>query len=271
MPEKALPQPGCSVASQALPAGFGVIPDERLRRFDGGEVLAGGVPERVVRLGSRASRILSGLMADPPAPAPEVAVERMVRPLLDAGLLHPRPGSARMGAGDITVVVPVYNRAAALRRVLDDLLPRFEVVVVDDGSTDGSAAAAREAGATVVARATRGGPAAARNSGLAVVETPLVAFVDSDCRLGADWLAPLLAHFNDPTIAVVAPRVVGDVATRRDALARYETVRSPQDLGPLPGYVRPGARVSFLPAAVAPISTRIHCFLSPSSARRTLK
>jgi mycofactocin system glycosyltransferase len=249
MPEKALPRVPAPGAA-ALPEGFGVVVDGRARVLDGGATIVGGVPERLVRLSPRARRLLDGLQSDDPvAVSPEVAVT-LVRPLLDAGVLHPRPGRPRSTPEDVTVVIPVRDRATALPVVLEGLGPVGRVVVVDDASTDGSGSVAREAGATVVRRAVRGGPAAARNTGLESVETPLVAFVDSDCRLPAGWLEGLLGHFDDPSVAVVAPRVVGDVAERRDPLASYESERSPQDLGRLPGYVRPGARVSFLPAAV---------------------
>ena len=256
MAEKALPRPP-SPAGESLPAGFGVVPDVRMRAFDGGATIVGGVPERLVRLGPRAGRILDGLMAADPAPVSDGIAAALVRPLLDAGLLHPRPGPSRLTPLDVTVVVPVHDRVASLPVALGGLGPVGRVVVVDDASADGSGAAAREAGAAVVRRVVRGGPAAARNTGLESVDTPLVAFVDSDCRLPAGWLEGLLGHFNDPTVAVVAPRVVGDVAERRDPLAAYEAERSPQDLGRLPGYVRPGARVSFLPAAVMVARTEV--------------
>ncbi len=250
MPEKALPRDLPVPPAGDLPPGFGAIVDPRARRLDDGGVIVGGVPERVVRLGPRAASILAGLLGGDPSEVSPREAALMVRPMLDAGILHPRPGHPNLGPGDVTVVVPVHDRADALGRMLDGVGPAAEVIVVDDGSCDGSGEVAARRGAKVVRRDRRGGPSAARNAGLAEVTTPIVAFVDSDCRLPEGWLDALLGHFDDPTVAVVAPRVVGDVARRTDALATYETVRSPQDLGPLPGYVRPGARVSFLPAAV---------------------
>lgn len=256
MVEKALPEGSPALPPEDLPAGFRAEWDPGVRRFDGGAVVVGGIPRRVIRLSMPAVAALDRLVGEAdcvatPAPA------RLARPLLDAGLLHPTPGPADLGVGQVTVVVPVRDRAEALARMLPDLGGVGRVVVVDDASTDASAETAAAWGAEVVRRSSSGGPAAARNAGLARVSTPVVAFVDSDVRLEPGWLEGLLAHFNDPSVVLVAPRVIGDTAGRADSLARYEMVRSPVDLGPRPGYVRPGNRVSFLPAAVLVARTAV--------------
>ena len=80
------------------------------------------------------------------------------------------------------------------------------MVVVDDGSAD-AAALADAAGAATVVRRDNGGPAAARNTGVAHVDTPFVAFLDADTRPPADWIERLGGHFDDPRVAAVAPRV----------------------------------------------------------------
>jgi glycosyltransferase involved in cell wall biosynthesis len=99
----------------------------------------------------------------------------------------------------------------------------------------------------VVRRERSGGPAAARNAGLAATDAPFIAFLDSDVVPTPGWLEPLLAHFADPELAAVAPRV--RVPPGASALARYEAARSPLDLGPHPGVVGPGRRVGYVPAA----------------------
>lgn len=94
---------------------------------------------------------------------------------------------------DITVVVPVYNRREELRRCLDSLsrqsvLPA-EVIVVDDGSTDGSAEAARSHPLKpVVLDGPHAGAAAARNVGLAAVKTGWTMFFDSDDIMERDHI-----------------------------------------------------------------------------------
>ncbi|MCX2184580.1 mycofactocin biosynthesis glycosyltransferase MftF [Streptomyces sp. SKN60] len=113
-------------------------------------------------------------------------------------------------------------------------------VVVDDGSaTPVEGAAARHFSPR--------GPAAARNAGVRSVTTDLVAFLDADVVPRPGWLEPLLTHFEDPEVAAVAPRVRSRPGG--SALERYERVRSPLDMGPVPAEVRPGGRVGHLPTA----------------------
>ncbi len=93
-----------------------------------------------------------------------------------------------------------------------------------------------------------GGPAAARNTGLAAADTPLVAFLDSDCVPGPGWLDALLPHFADPAVGAVAPRIVPD-EPGRTWLARYEGASSTLDMGARESIVRPGSRVPYVPGA----------------------
>ena len=83
----------------------------------------------------------------------------------------------------ISVVVPVYNRERLLREALESVAaqtrPPAEIIVVDDGSTDGSAEVAVPL-ATRVLRQANGGSAAARNAGLRAATQPWIAFMDSD-------------------------------------------------------------------------------------------
>jgi mycofactocin system glycosyltransferase len=110
-------------------------------------------------------------------------------------------------------------------------------------------------GVDFVRRPRSGGPGAARNAGLARVTSPLVAFVDSDCEATPGWLGPLLAHFADPRVALVAPRIAGPAEPGLGILARYESVRSPLDLGPVPGPIRPSTRIAYVPAAALVVRT----------------
>ncbi|WP_164738134.1 glycosyltransferase family 2 protein [Frigidibacter oleivorans] len=85
----------------------------------------------------------------------------------------------------VSVILPVYNRAASLAPALDSVLaqtvPPHEVIVVDDGSTDGiMAALAPYAGRIRLIRQANAGVAAARNTGLAAATGDWIAFQDSD-------------------------------------------------------------------------------------------
>jgi len=113
------------------------------------------------------------------------------------------------GGGGVSFVVPVYNGErsldAALRAILaqDDGRP-FEVVVVDDGSSDGSAEVLGRFAADPRVRLLRGegrGAAAAINRGLRAARQPVVCQVDQDVVLGAGWMAALRGALAAPGVA----------------------------------------------------------------------
>jgi glycosyltransferase involved in cell wall biosynthesis len=91
----------------------------------------------------------------------------------------------------VTVVIPVRDGEAflaeAVRSALHQTRPAAEVIVVDDGSSDGGAGVARGLGVTVVDQPPLG-PGAARNRGASHATTPLIAFLDGDDRMTTDRL-----------------------------------------------------------------------------------
>jgi glycosyltransferase involved in cell wall biosynthesis len=93
----------------------------------------------------------------------------------------------------LSVVIPARDAAGMIGRTVaaalaQDLDDEFEVVVVDDGSTDETAAIAEQAGARVVRNGTATGPADARNAGAAAAAGELLAFTDADCVPAPGWL-----------------------------------------------------------------------------------
>ena len=224
---------------------------ELLTGADGQVVLMGGSPLRLLRLRSRARTVIERWRAGGPIASPE-AEQRLATRLVDANIAHPCiPRGAGPSAADVTVVIPVRDRAVeldALFTSFGDLRRRVaEVIVVDDGSSDRSGDVAERHGATVIRRGVASGPGAARNAGLRRVRTPLIAFVDSDCVASPDWLDSLLPHFADQRVAIVAPRVAS--LADPSLIGCYESVRSALDVGPSPAIVRPGTRVAYVPAA----------------------
>ncbi|HEU4799888.1 MAG TPA: glycosyltransferase family A protein [Gemmatimonadales bacterium] len=93
----------------------------------------------------------------------------------------------------MSVVIPSFNArpwlGEAIQSVRGQTLPPDEIIVVDDGSTDGSVEAAREAGATqVLSDGTNRGPGGTRNRGIQAASGDLVAFLDADDRWLPDHL-----------------------------------------------------------------------------------
>lgn len=99
----------------------------------------------------------------------------------------------------VSVVIPALDAEATIGRALaalaaQDLDGEFEVIVVDDGSTDATATiAARAAGPVRVLFSPRLGPGPARNRGAADAGAPVLAFLDADCTPQPGWLRAGLA------------------------------------------------------------------------------
>lgn len=218
--------------------------DATVRRRDGGRLLVGGTPPRLMRLTDRGAEALDSLLADGPRDRATAAIAaRLER----AGLLHPLPDD---GTADppVTAVIPARDGGESLVDLVRVLAAEGPVIVVDDGSRDGSPDRAAAAGARVVPKVGDAGPAGARNAGLLAAETDLVALVDADCVLAPGWRAGLAGLLDaDPSLAIVAPRVRG--GSGPSAIGRYERVAAPLDLGADPSLVGPGHRVSYLPGA----------------------
>ncbi len=233
-----------------VPAGWRLHPAAGLQIARDGAVLVGGSPLRVLTLSLRGAHLVSGWLAG--QPVSDDAEERaLARRLLDAGLAQPEPPPrASEAVRDLTVVVPVYADAKRLRACLTPLAGGPRVIVVDDGSPDPGSIAAVAAlhGAQYVRHPDNRGPAAARNTGLRMATTRLVAFLDADCVPPPDFPGRLLDHLADAAVALAAPRIISSVR-ERGSIAAYERTRSALDMGPRPSLVRPYSTVWYVPSA----------------------
>ena len=105
----------------------------------------------------------------------------------------------------ISVIVPAYNAAATIAECMAALsnqsLPQseYEVIVVDDGSTDNTADIAARYGARVLRQA-NSGPAVARNKGIAEARGAVILFTDADCAPAPEWIQEMVAPLDDPQI-----------------------------------------------------------------------
>jgi hypothetical protein len=111
----------------------------------------------------------------------------------------------------VSVLVAARDAERTIGALLDGLAAQtheaVEVVVVDDGSHDGTASVARSHGAEVIALPAPVGAYAARNRALAVARGSIVATTDADCVPAPEWLAGLLAALEDADAAGGAMRV----------------------------------------------------------------
>jgi mycofactocin glycosyltransferase len=228
-----------------LPDGFAIQVDRRVRVLADGSALLGGSPTRLLRLAPAAQDMLS----DGRLKVHDEVSARLARTLLDATVAHPRPAGGPSHR-DVTVVIPVRDNASGVRRLVSSLRG-LRVIVVDDGSScplEAEDFVGAHCDVEVLHHTRSKGPGAARNTGLAACTTDFVAFMDSDVAPRRGWLEALLGHFCDPTVALVAPRIVG-LSQSEKALARYEALHSSLDLGEREAPVLPHSTVSYVPSA----------------------
>lgn len=146
-----------------------------------------------------------------------------------------------MSSHRVSCVVPVYNGerflAEALESILGQTHPPYEVLVVDDGSTDGTAEVARGLGSSVRhVYQENAGPVVARNRGVAEARGDYLAFLDADDLWHPEKLARQLERFElRPELAYVASLTQNfwedEVADERERMRDHARSR------PIPGYV----------------------------------
>lgn len=143
----------------------------------------------------------------------------------------------------ISVIIPAKDAAQTLSACLEGVLHQdglrfgvdYEVIVVDDGSTDSTAEIAANMGVRV-ARQANAGPASARNHGAREARGELLVFTDADCIPTPGWLRALMRAFTDTRVVGVkgayqtvekgwVPRFVQcEYAYKYQRLARQETI-----------------------------------------------
>lgn len=148
-----------------------------------------------------------------------------------------------MSDGFVSIIVPAYNAAATIGACVEALSQQdypgpYEIIVVDDGSGDDTAAIARQAGATVITTP-RGRPASARNTGIRAARGDIICFTDADCIPHADWLRCITEPLSDPSVAGCK----GIYATRqRSLVARFVQLEYEDKYD----YMRPQPAIDFI-------------------------
>jgi len=141
--------------------------------------------------------------------------------------LSRRRGGAVPAVTRISVVIPVYNAEATLAecltRVFQSSWDSFEVVFVDDGSTDRSRAIAQSFPVRIVPTSGRVGPARARNIGARAAVGELLFFIDSDVMLRPDSLPRLADAFEDRTVDAICG-VQSAEMRHQDLVSQYKNL-----------------------------------------------
>jgi glycosyltransferase involved in cell wall biosynthesis len=163
----------------------------------------------------------------------------------------------------VTIIIPLYNKAAYIKRALDSVLAQtftdFELLVIDDGSTDGGGEIVHRCGDARVRliRQENAGPAHARNRGIDEAGGELVAFLDADDEWTPRYLEHSLATLESagPEVACVSSGYLlypGGRSTQpmwrerglRDGVYRVTPDMSPQFLVHLLAYIAPPMTVA---------------------------
>jgi len=140
---------------------------------------------------------------------------------------------ARADDPDVSVIVPAHNAEATIPKLfaaLDRMTfdGAWELIVVDDASTDATPDLARQYGANVVRLDGQSGPAGARNAGIAAASAPLIAFTDADCEPVPKWLAAIVRGLGEADLVTGPVRPTPDVP--RGPFDRTLHISSPSPL-----------------------------------------
>ncbi|GAB3908038.1 hypothetical protein GCM10029964_107170 [Kibdelosporangium lantanae] len=127
----------------------------------------------------------------------------------------------------VTVIIPAYNEKVGIEGTVRSAVASYHavrVIVVDDGSTDGTADIVEALGLrrVQVIRQRNAGKASAMNTGLAAARTEYVVFVDADTVIEPDAVGALVQHFADATVGAVSGNA--KVGNRRGLLGRWQHI-----------------------------------------------
>jgi len=134
-----------------------------------------------------------------------------------------------MASPSVTVVIPAYNAMSCIRTAIDSVLhqtvPPDEVIVVDDGSRDGTAAAVADYGDRVrLLTQANSGPGAARNKGVRAARAEWIAFLDADDSWLATKIEKQLPYTGDSRVGIVHCRDASHWSLRQDRPIDFDTL-----------------------------------------------
>jgi mycofactocin system glycosyltransferase len=226
----------------AFPPGhYILLPGVALVPQSKGGIILQETPFRVFRVNQTAFNILTACREGFSLPdyvkrgaRPAASILSWLDSLCRWRILEWRP-CARGFTPTVSIVIPVYNRSPEIGECLEALLgldypeERREIIVVDDGSTDGTREVVSRYPVRLIAREANGGQSAARNLGVQHAQGEIIAFIDSDCVAEPAWLTELVPYFQDQRLGLVGGYVAAYF--QKTWLDRYESVASPLNMG----------------------------------------
>lgn len=126
-----------------------------------------------------------------------------------------------------SVIIPTYNRCeqlqATLKSVSNQSIKDFELIVVNDGSTDGTASFLNSTKIEnlIVLHQKNSGPASARNAGIKISKGDFIAFTDDDCVVPENWLSNFEKVFHQSSADVIAGFVQNASKSVFSAISQY--------------------------------------------------
>lgn len=130
----------------------------------------------------------------------------------------------------VSVVVPVYNGEHTIRPLIESLLgsaypaDAFEIIVVDNGSTDATCAVVREYPVTLLEQRAIRSSYAARNMGIGRARFPVIAFTDADCQVDAAWIAEGIRALEKQGADLIAGRIEFTFSSSPSAAELYDSM-----------------------------------------------
>lgn len=176
----------------------------------------------------------------------------------------------------ISIIMPVFNAENTVGRTISSILcqsmQNFELIIVDDGSTDGTAGVCAwfESEKIVCCRQENAGPSAARNTGLAMARGNLICFVDADDTVREDYLQVLSDCIEGADLAVCAyNEVTDDGISAADIPESPWTAETPQAPDTAKTAETPQASCRTEAAETLPASCRTETAETPEASCRT--
>jgi mycofactocin system glycosyltransferase len=214
----------------------------RVEKGGGSFLIVSDIPLNVIRVREGVAKILR--LCDGTRTLEEIAnacgvTEGQVFALSEyfnrKGVLEIGPAPGGCYAPTVAVIIPTRDRASELAECLRSVTSqdygegRIEVIVVDDGSRDGTADLVRAFPCRLMRNIESRGQSYCRNLAVAQARAEILAFIDSDCVAEPTWLREIVPYFQWERVGAVGGCVAGYF--HKSALDRYEDAFSPLQMG----------------------------------------